>query len=92
MAANDIKKTVKTAKREANDIAEDAHSFAEDVMDDITHYANHAGRTVRDFVETASDTITDSSQQVKERIETHPVRSSVIALGVGFLLGALFRR
>ncbi|NBX02467.1 MAG: DUF883 family protein [Alphaproteobacteria bacterium] len=65
---------------------------ANDVKDDLQNAANQAGRKVRSLYNTASDEISHASETVTTEIRSNPIRSSVIALGVGVLLGALIRR
>ncbi len=54
--------------------------------------AQNAGRKVRSMIHSASDELSHARDYVGSEIRTNPVRSSVIALGVGVLLGALLRR
>jgi hypothetical protein len=62
-------------------------------MDGSLHEAAHnAGRKVRSILHTASDDVSHASEYVGSEIRSNPIRSSVIALGLGVLLGAMFRR
>jgi ElaB/YqjD/DUF883 family membrane-anchored ribosome-binding protein len=62
-------------------------------MSDNLHEAAHsAGRKVRGMFNTASNEISSAREYVGAEIRSNPVRSSVIALGAGVLLGALLRR
>lgn len=62
-------------------------------MGDNLHDAAHsAGRKVRGMLNSASDEISYASEYVGTEIRSNPVRSSVIALGAGVLLGVLLRR
>jgi len=58
----------------------------------VVDAAHDAGRKVRGFIDSATDELTHAKETVTKEIRTNPVQSSVIALGVGFVLGALFRR
>lgn len=82
---NEAKNTVYNAKRDLRDATDESKA-------DLTLIAEKAGRKVRNFVDTANSQITEASDRVSEEIRTNPVRSSAIALGIGFVLGALFRR
>jgi len=62
------------------------------VTNDLHNAANNAGRKVRSMFNTASDDISHASHQVTSEIRSNPVRSTVVALGIGALLGALLRR
>ena len=62
-------------------------------MGETLHDAAHnAGRKVRDMLHTANDELSHARDYVGTEIRSNPVRSSVIALGVGVLLGTMFRR
>lgn len=76
-------KTAQSAKR---DINRAAHSI------DLNEVAASAGRQVRNLIDSASDQLADASDKVVSEVRANPVRSSAIALGLGFVLGALFRR
>lgn len=65
---------------------------AHEKLDDLQNAANQAGRKVRSVFNSASDEISHASDTVTSEIRTNPIRSSVIALGIGVLLGALIRR
>jgi hypothetical protein len=54
--------------------------------------ANNAGRKVREVMYSAGDELAHAQDTVTTEIRTNPVRSSLIALGVGFVLGSLLRR
>lgn len=60
--------------------------------DDACCTANEAGRKVRELVDHASHEARDALATTEKQIREHPLRAGVIAAGVGFLLGALFRR
>ena len=79
-------------KNAASNIRDEAVNTAYGVKDDLTGAANKAGRKVRNLFSCASDEISHVSDTVTKEIRTNPVQSSMIALGAGFLLGALFRR
>jgi hypothetical protein len=84
-SASDLRNTAFTAKRDIRDAASD-------MKEDLTDAANNAGRKVRDFIHNAGGQVGDVSDRVAGEIRTNPVRSTLVALGVGVLLGAIFRR
>jgi ElaB/YqjD/DUF883 family membrane-anchored ribosome-binding protein len=84
-AANDVKNAVTKS-------ADQARSRAGHVVEDLSAYANEAGKKVRNFIDHAGDEFGHASDKVSGEIRANPVRSSVIALGIGFVLGALVRR
>lgn len=79
---SDSKNAAYSAKR-------DFDSTLEGTGSEFEVAARKVGKQVRGFVENASDQITDVSDKVTGEIRTNPVRSSAIALGIGFILGAL---
>ena len=82
---NDVKSTVYNVKRDAN-------AATSTVSSDLSDIANQAGRTVRGYFDAANDQITEATDKVTAEIRSNPVRSTLIALGAGFILGALSRR
>ena len=79
-------------KNAASNIRDEAVNTAYGAKDDVTKAANKADSKVRNLFNCASDEISHVSDTVTKEIRTNPVQSSVIALGAGFLLGALLRR
>ncbi|HEX4889345.1 MAG TPA: hypothetical protein VFW37_03095 [Alphaproteobacteria bacterium] len=64
----------------------------DDLQDDLHNAANQAGRKVRGMIDAAGDEVSHVSDRLTSEFQTNPLRSGVIALGVGVLLGALLRR
>ena len=79
-------------KNAANNVKREARNSSDDVVSDLSAYANKAGRKVRNLISTASDEFSHATEVVTGEIRSNPVRSSLIALGAGFVLGALLRR
>ena len=75
-----------------DDTVSNLKNSAHELNSGLHNTANQAGRKVRNLFNTASDEISHASDTVTQEIRTNPVRSSMIALGVGVLLGALLRR
>lgn len=73
--------TLNNLKNSANEAGHELHNAA-----------NQAGRKVRSMYNTASDEITHASEQVTSEIRANPMRSSLIALGAGVILGVLLRK
>ncbi len=63
-----------------------------------TNYANYeqkardAGVKVRHVIDAASGEVTEIAEEVEGRILAKPVQSSMIALGIGLVLGAILGR
>ena len=86
------KETLDETAANAKNMANDAGKKVVEIKDDLNKIANNAGRTVRAYFDTASSEVTHAKDVVVEHVRTKPVQSSLIALGAGFILGALFRR
>ena len=65
---------------------------SDDMQDELHDAANQAGRKVRGMLDSASGELSHAGEVVSKEIHTNPVQSSLIALGVGVVLGALLRR
>ncbi len=77
LAENDIRNT-------ANEGREALHS--------VSDYANEAGQKVRGLFDKTLDNTNRVTHNVEAEIKSNPVRSSIMALGAGFILGALLTR
>lgn len=82
---SDIRDTAASAKR-------DAEHALRDNGHDVEAYAHHAGRKARHYFESASEHMADTANMVQEEIKDNPLRATLVALGAGFILGALLRR
>jgi len=60
--------------------------------DEVTALANKAGHKLREVIDTATDEVRDTSATIIKEVRQHPLQSSAIAAGVGFLFGFLLRR
>ncbi len=70
----------------------DLKNSAYEMGDELHNAAHQAGRKVRSLYNTASHEISHAGDVVTSEIRSNPVRSSLIAIGVGVVLGALLRR
>jgi len=85
LAENDLKNNAQQAKNQAR-------GTFDRVTDEASDYANQAGRKVRGIFDSANDEFGAVSEKVTGEIRSNPVRSSVIALVVGLVLGSIFSR
>ncbi len=83
---------IQNMKSSVKNIADNANELAEGGKQDLRAVANNAGRKVRSLFNTANDEIHHAGETVTTQIRSNPIQSSVIALGLGVVLGALFRR
>lgn len=84
--------TVHNLKNSAQNIRDDARVTAGDVKDDLTVTATKAGRQVRDFISSTGNELSNATETVTAHVHKKPMQSSLIALGIGFVFGALLRR
>lgn len=82
-------KDVYSAANEAVDAARDT---VIEMKDDLRSIANSTGRKLRTAFDSTTHELSHAAEIVTKQIKDKPVQSSLIALGAGFLLGALFRR
>ncbi len=76
----------------ANNAQHKTSEAACSMTENISGYAHEAGKKMRDTFASANDHIEVACTKVKSEIETNPVRSSLVALGAGVVLGMLLRR
>ncbi len=86
-AKDDTVSTLRNANTNAN-----VRDGVNEAKDELSAVANQAGRKVRTLINNASDEFAHAKETITSQIRSNPVQSSAIALGVGFVLGALFRR
>jgi len=78
-----------------NDIRSAARDTARDgreALHSVSDYANEAGQKVRGLFDKTWDSTNRVTHNVEAEIKSNPVRSSIMALGAGFILGALLTR
>jgi len=64
----------------------------DDTKESLRNTANKAGHKVRELLYSTGDEISHAKETVTTQIRTNPLQSSLIALGVGYIFGTLFRR
>jgi ElaB/YqjD/DUF883 family membrane-anchored ribosome-binding protein len=92
LAEHDMRSAARDASKSARDAAYDLKDRGNDVLHDVSDYANEAGQKVRGFFDRTVDGSKTATHKIETEIKTNPVRSSAIALGAGFILGALLTR
>jgi|GEM_PF-782426 len=92
LAENDIRSSAREASNNVRDAAHDMRDHGRDVLNDVSGYANEAGQKVRGLFDRTLDGGKTATHRIESEIKTNPVRSSAIALGAGFILGALLTR
>ncbi len=65
---------------------------SDEIQDELRYAASQAGRKVRGMLDSASSELSHAGGTVSKEIHANPIQSSLIALGVGVVLGALLRR
>ncbi len=84
--------TVQSLRNSAQNIKDDARATAGEAKSQMRDTANKMGRTVRGFIDSTGEEISHAADTVKHQIQEKPVQSALVTLGVGFVLGLLFRR
>jgi ElaB/YqjD/DUF883 family membrane-anchored ribosome-binding protein len=79
-------------KSETNKAADRANKKVAEFSENASEAAHNAGEKVRNFLETARTDVSEASRAVKSQIKNKPIQSSLIALGIGYVIGALARR
>jgi ElaB/YqjD/DUF883 family membrane-anchored ribosome-binding protein len=100
-----IQSNIKTAsavnnlKQAGRDAKDAANSEVNDYSSRLTDVANKVGGEVGAYVDQATDYFNDATarikttgRQIETQIEANPLRSSIIALSAGVILGLLLRK
>ena len=61
-------------------------------IDHVADYAADTGVKVRGLVDQTVTRVNDVSGNLENEIRTNPLRSGLIAVGIGFILGALMTK
>ncbi len=85
LAEHDVRHTVDDAVR---GLEADGH----DMLNTAGEYATHATQKVRSLYDQTLDTTSRVSSNIESEFRTNPVRSGLVVLGLGFILGALLTR
>jgi len=81
------------ASRIGNDVRQTANNVRRDInQPDLEGIAHDIGQKVHDYVGDTKDRFYKVSDELTSEIRSRPVQSSLVALGVGFLVGLLVRR
>jgi ElaB/YqjD/DUF883 family membrane-anchored ribosome-binding protein len=83
---SDLRETAASAKRDTDKVLNGSYS------EQAEAFAHEAGRKARDCLDSVNEHLSDTARTVHSEIKDNPLRSTLIALGAGFVLGALFRR
>lgn len=92
MFAKEADDRIADVKLAANKAKNETRATAANIRDELEHAAHHAGSSIREFLHNTGDEVSQVSEAVTTKIREKPVQSTLVALGAGFLLGALFRR
>ena len=81
----DVKDGIRRVKDDVRDIADTA-------KDDLHSIAREAGKRVHAFVDSATQNTSETAESIKTKMQESPFKTSAIALGIGFVVGMIFRR
>ena len=79
-------------RESARHLRDAARNVESSIKDDLAAAAKHTKEQVRDFAGTAQHQAADISDAVTAKIKKNPLQSSLLALGVGFVAGMIYRR
>jgi ElaB/YqjD/DUF883 family membrane-anchored ribosome-binding protein len=82
------KKVADDARHGAYRVVSDVDDTLSSIGEDVKNMAHNAGQRFREFADSAED----AKEAVTTKISDNPMSSALIALGIGFLIGNLFRR
>jgi ElaB/YqjD/DUF883 family membrane-anchored ribosome-binding protein len=89
---NEGGRSVHDVKEAIHRLKGDARDAAAAVKDDLEDVARRTGRQVRELADSAGHNVTDVAGTMTAKIRDNPIQSSMIALGLGFVFGVLYRR
>lgn len=81
-----------SAENDLKTAADDLVADGRAAVDSVSEYASEAGQKFRGFVDRTLESTGRVSSGIQDEVRSNPVRSSLIALGAGFILGALLTR
>ena len=84
--------TIDGIKETARHIRRDANDAAHAVKDNLEGAARRSGQYVREIADSAGQGLSEAGQTVTHKIRDNPVQSSIVALGVGVVIGMIFNR
>ncbi len=89
LAEHDVRSTLRDTARDIADTVEGRGRAAANTVSDYAHEASAKARGLFDRTVENGRSVTG---KVENEIKANPIRASAIALGAGFLLGALLTR
>lgn len=75
-----------------NDAKSSLRTAAEEGAHAVTDIAYRAGENLRHCLTNSRDQVNRAVDTYSDSVRQHPVRTSLLAMGAGFLLAALLRR
>jgi ElaB/YqjD/DUF883 family membrane-anchored ribosome-binding protein len=84
--------SVEDIKEKARHFSGEARDAANAVKDDLADVARRTGHHARELADSAGHNFSDIGQTLSHKIRDKPVQSSMIALGVGLVVGMLYSR
>ena len=76
----------------AHHFSHDAHIAAAAVKEDIEGAARRTGHHVRELADSAGHSLKEAEHALTVKIRDNPVQASLVALGLGLLVGRFFHR
>ncbi|BEV11383.1 DUF883 family protein [Asticcacaulis sp. DW145] len=85
LAENDV-------RSEADRTVDNVEKSARHMADDLTSRANEAGAKLRHIFDDAHGHLNKASGRLNKEVHDNPVRTGLLALGAGVLIGMLIKR
>jgi ElaB/YqjD/DUF883 family membrane-anchored ribosome-binding protein len=84
--------TIEEAQEKLGRFKNEASHTAGAVKDDLEEVARRTGRHVRDLADSAGHNLGDIGEALAHTMRKKPLKSGAVVLGIGFVLGMLYRR
>ena len=85
-------KIVEDIRKGADHVSSDIGNTVDALNDDLHKMAHQAGGQLREYAVSTEKDVKKTVDSVAQQISANPIKSSLIALGAGVVLGSLFRR
>lgn len=91
-ALEDAKSLKRSAESNVRDAAGHVRNIGENVQDNIRNFAYEAGQRMSDYVSAGRERFSSAADDLTDTVRERPLQSSLVALGIGLVLGMFFSR
>lgn len=89
-AIENAKSSARQAETNVRDAAGQVRAVGANVQDNLRSFAYEAGQRVNDYVSAGRDRFSTATDDYADTVRERPIQASLIALGVGLVLGMIF--